>query len=129
MVPRKPPLVANRKPGTWDYLGHSRKRAPSKIYPARLPTSLIPAQYTRFGPGEKFRFPTQKPIALVLYLLRTYAREHDVVLDISFGSGTILLAAMQTGRRFIGFERDEKNFRIAADRIAKANAAKDQAAD
>jgi site-specific DNA-methyltransferase (adenine-specific) len=64
--------------------------------------------------------PTQKPIALMEYLIRTYTHEGDVVLDNCMGSGTTGVACANTGRRFVGIERDEKYFAIASERIAAA---------
>lgn len=61
--------------------------------------------------------PTQKPVALMEYLIRTYTNEGDVVLDNTMGSGTTGVAARNTGRRFIGIERDPKYFAIAWDRV------------
>ena len=62
--------------------------------------------------------PTQKPVALMEYLIRTYTDEGETVLDFTMGSGTTGVACLNTGRRFIGIERDEKYFQIAQDRIA-----------
>jgi len=64
--------------------------------------------------------PTQKPVALMEYLIRTYTNEGDTVLDNTMGSGTTGVACANTGRRFIGIERDPGYFTIACDRIAKA---------
>ncbi|MGM9533843.1 MAG: DNA-methyltransferase [Intestinibacter sp.] len=64
--------------------------------------------------------PTQKPIALLEYLIRTYTRESDLVLDNCFGSGSTGVAAANTSRRFIGIEKDEKYFKEGSDRIVKA---------
>lgn len=61
--------------------------------------------------------PTQKPVALMEYLIRTYTNEGETVLDNTMGSGTTGVAAMNTGRRFIGIERDPDYFTIAAERI------------
>jgi site-specific DNA-methyltransferase (adenine-specific) len=66
--------------------------------------------------------PTQKPVALMEYLIRTYANEGEVVLDFTMGSGTTGVAAMNTGRRFIGIERDPAYFDIAEARIMAAKA-------
>lgn len=66
---------------------------------------------------ERGIHPTQKPVALMEYLIRTYTNEGDVVLDNTMGSGTTGVAARNTGRRFIGMERDPKYFAIAWDRI------------
>ncbi len=61
--------------------------------------------------------PTQKPVALMEYLIRTYTQEGDTVLDFCMGSGTTGLAAKNLGRKFIGIEKDEKYFEIAKKRI------------
>ena len=62
--------------------------------------------------------PTQKPLELCRYLIRTYSREGDLVLDNCCGSGTSLLAAKFEGRQYLGFELEQKYFRIASDRLA-----------
>lgn len=64
--------------------------------------------------------PTQKPVALMEYLIRTYTNEGDTVLDNCLGSGTTGVAALASGRRFIGIERDPEYFAIASKRIAEA---------
>jgi site-specific DNA-methyltransferase (adenine-specific) len=64
--------------------------------------------------------PTQKPVALMEYLVLTYTNPGDVVLDFTMGSGTTGVACLNTGRRFIGIERDEKYFDIAEKRIMEA---------
>ncbi|RMP44867.1 DNA methylase N-4/N-6 domain-containing protein [Pseudomonas amygdali pv. lachrymans] len=68
----------------------------------------------------KNQHPTQKPVALMEYLIRTYTNEGDIVLDNCMGSGTTGVACIHSGRRFIGIERDEKIFGTASDRIASA---------
>ena len=64
--------------------------------------------------------PTRKPVALMEYLIRTYTQEGETVLDNCMGSGTTGVACVNTGRRFIGIERDDKYFQIASERIAAA---------
>ncbi len=64
--------------------------------------------------------PTQKPVALMEYLIRTYTNEGDTVLDFTMGSGTTGVAAMHTGRNFIGIEMDAGYFAIAQERIRRA---------
>jgi site-specific DNA-methyltransferase (adenine-specific) len=64
--------------------------------------------------------PTQKPVALMEYLIRTYTNEGEVVLDPTMGSGTTGVACVNTGRRFIGIERDAGYFAIAQRRITEA---------
>lgn len=64
--------------------------------------------------------PTQKPVALLEYLVKTYTNEGDIVLDNCMGSGSTGVACVNTGRRFIGIELDEGYFEIARNRIGKA---------
>lgn len=64
--------------------------------------------------------PTQKPVALMEYLIRTYTHEGETVLDNCMGSGTTGVACINTGRNFVGMERDDKYFAIAEDRINTA---------
>jgi DNA modification methylase len=64
--------------------------------------------------------PTQKPVALMEYLIRTYTNEGQTVLDNTMGSGTTGVACMNIGRIFIGIERDATYFKIANDRIKEA---------
>ena len=64
--------------------------------------------------------PTQKPVALFEYLIKTYTDEGAIVLDNVMGSGTTAIAAMNTNRNFIGFELDETYYNIANERIEKS---------
>lgn len=64
--------------------------------------------------------PTQKPVALMEYLIKTYTNPGDTVLDNTMGSGTTGVAAMNLGRKFIGIEQDPKYFAIAENRIKTA---------
>lgn len=61
--------------------------------------------------------PTQKPVALFEYLIKTYTDKGDTVLDNCIGSGTTAIACINTERKFIGFEKDKEYFRIATNRI------------
>jgi DNA modification methylase len=61
--------------------------------------------------------PTQKPVALLEYLIKTYTNENDTVLDFTMGSGTTGVACKNLNRKFIGIEIDEKYFNIAQERI------------
>ena len=82
----------------------------------RFPKSVL-----RFNRDRTGLHPTQKPVALMEYLIRTYTNEGDTVLDNCMGSGTTGVACANTGRKFIGIERDLAYFRIAAARIANAS--------
>jgi site-specific DNA-methyltransferase (adenine-specific) len=64
--------------------------------------------------------PTQKPVKLLSYLIRTYTLEGETVLDFTMGSGTTGVACMETGRKFIGIELDPEYFEIAEKRIYEA---------
>lgn len=63
--------------------------------------------------------PTQKPIDLLEYLIKTYTNENDLVLDFTMGSGSTGVACMNTNRKFVGIELDKNYFNIAKDRIEK----------
>lgn len=65
--------------------------------------------------------PTQKPVALLEYLIRTYTKEDDLVLDFTMGSGSTGVACMNTGRKFIGIELEEKYYQIACERLKEAS--------
>lgn len=66
--------------------------------------------------GERFH-PTQKPVALLEYLIKTYTHEGDTVLDFTSGSFSTAIACINTNRKFIGIEKDEKYFGVGKNRI------------
>ena len=66
---------------------------------------------------NKCKHPTQKPVALFEYLIKTYTNEGDTVLDNCIGSGTTAIACINTGRNYMGIEKEEKYCRIAKERI------------
>ena len=70
--------------------------------------------------------PTQKPVSLMEYLVRTYTNEGETVLDNCMGSGTTGVACANTNRRFIGIEKDESYFDIAKQRIEQAHSKREQ---
>lgn len=70
--------------------------------------------------------PTQKPVDLLEFLIKTYTDEGEVVLDATMGSGSTGVAAINTGRKFIGFELEEKFFNIARERLEEAGRPKVQ---
>jgi site-specific DNA-methyltransferase (adenine-specific) len=69
---------------------------------------------------EKRSHPTQKPVALIEHLINAYTNQGDTILDNCIGSGTTAIAALNTGRNFIGFETDKTYYKIACDRIREA---------
>lgn len=78
----------------------------------RLPTTVL-----NFNRVERPLHPTQKPVDLIEWLVKTYTNEGDIVLDFTMGSGTTGVACKNTNRNFIGIEKDEKYFNIAKERI------------
>ena len=70
--------------------------------------------------GKSCLHPTQKPVDLLEYLIRTYTNENDLVLDFTMGSGSTGVACVNLNRKFIGIEIDENYFNIAKDRIEAA---------
>lgn len=94
--------------------------------PSRTGNSYIqefsgyPNNILKFASDGSHVHPTQKPVALMEYLIRTYTNEGEIVLDNCMGSGTTGVACANTGRRFIGIEKDEKYFEIATKRIQEA---------
>lgn len=84
-----------------------------KTYDYKNPVTLI--QFDKIRKGAIH--PTQKPTDLLEYLINTYTNENDLILDFTCGSGTTLIAAMNTNRKCIGIELDEKYCDIAKNRI------------
>src|SRR5574344_3073441 len=75
---------------------------------SNYPTSIL-----EFNGEANPIHPTQKPVALLEYLIKTYTNEGEVVLDYCMGSGSTGVACINTNRDFIGYELDEKHFNIA----------------
>ena len=76
-----------------------------------------PKQILEFSKDSEFLHPTQKPVALIEYLVKTYTNENDTVLDNCLGSGTTGVACKNLNRNFIGIELDKDYFEIAKNRI------------
>jgi len=83
-------------------------------------TTGYPRQVLHIGSEGKTVHPTQKPVALMEYLIKTYTNEGETVLDFTIGSGTTGIAAKNLNRKFIGIEMDDKYFEIAKNRIMSA---------
>ena len=84
---------------------------------SRLVTHRYPKNVIEIARDTHRIHPTQKPVALMEYLIRTYTNEGEAVLDFAMGSGTTGVACVRTKRNFIGIELDEKYFKIAEQRI------------
>ena len=78
---------------------------------------LLPISLLKFKNVHKPLHPTQKPVDLLEYLIKTYTNENEAVLDFTMGSGSCGVAFMNTNRRFIGIELDNNYFNIAKERI------------
>ena len=99
---------------------HVKMEKVKKFYNAKLvnPSSVL---LFNVAPNRKNKLhPTQKPVALMEYLIRTYTNEGETVLDFTMGSGSTGVACVNTGRDFIGIELDEGYFKIAQNRIKEA---------
>ena len=99
----------NRKGKNTDVLG--KYNAINKSEFTNYPKTIIEFK------NERGLHPTQKPIALLEYLIKTYTSENDIVLDFTMGSGSTGVACKNTNRNFIGIELDNNYFNIAKDRI------------
>lgn len=86
----------------------------------RYPRSI---QYFKTAEGEGKYHPTQKPIALYEYLIRTYSHEYDTILDPCMGSGTTGVACKNTNRHFIGIEMNTTYFEVANQRLNQSTTA------
>ena len=86
---------------------------------ATVTTQKYPKSVLDFDKPHPAIFPTQKPVALCEYLIRTYTNENDIVLDNCCGSGTTLLAAWNTNRRYIGIEIDDNNYHLTMSRLGQ----------
>lgn len=103
--------------GSADGVGTNYRQANPKYTQTQTgyPTTVLPV------PSEgRTEHPTQKPVALMEYLIKTYTNPGDTVLDNCMGSGTTGVACVNTGRNFIGIEKDPGYFEIAERRIEEA---------
>ena len=92
---------------------------------SRFPRSVIKFGNAASKVAERNFHPTQKPVALMEYLIHTYTNVGDLVLDNCMGGGTTGVACINTGRQFIGIESDERYFTLADDRIEEARLTKE----
>tara|TARA_R110002110_G_scaffold9464_2_gene46485 strand:+ start:1073 stop:1798 length:726 start_codon:yes stop_codon:yes gene_type:complete len=97
--------------GNKNYNKYEQKQNTSSL---KYPKSIVSFQKDH---PSKTVHPTQKPIALMEYLIKTYTNENDTVLDFTMGSGSTGVAAKNLNRNFIGIEQDQKYFNIAEQRI------------
>ena len=98
------------------------KVSKSEVYSFRSKNSIqkytnYPNHLLEFNRENKRYHPTQKPVELLKYLIKTYTNDGETVLDNCMGSGSTGVAAVDTGRHFIGMEMDPEYYRIAKERI------------
>ena len=82
------------------------------VYRGRYPKDIL-----KFNKDKDKIHPTQKPIALLEYLVKTYTNKNEIVLDNCMGSGSTGVACLNTNRKFIGIELDKEYFEVAKNRI------------
>lgn len=100
--------------------GNSTVRTPIKQVITENSGERYPRAIQKFNLDKEKLHPTQKPVALIEYLIKTYTNENDTVLDFTMGSGTTGVAAVNLNRNFIGIELDKTYFDIAEKRIKEA---------
>lgn len=107
--------IAKRGDDIGTLMGQTKKK-PTENFGTRFPSTIL--RFSNVNKGT--HHPTQKPVPLLEYLIKTYSNEGDVVLDNTMGSGSTGVACVNTGRDFIGIELDDHYFSIAEKRIAAA---------
>ena len=125
-LPKYNPIFTNGKPYTRPeptklfngYRQDLLKVATTNVSGKRYPKTII--DISNANQRGKVH-PTQKPVALLEYLIKTYTNEGETVLDFTMGSGSTGVAAKNLNRNFIGIELDEEYFEIAKKRIEEAN--------
>jgi site-specific DNA-methyltransferase (adenine-specific) len=121
------PNHVNSKPRVKSVSGNygDQYQVVEEVTSRKYPKTIIP--FSVVSPTDALH-PTQKPVALMEYLIRTYTNPGDTVLDNCMGSGTTGVACVNTGRKFIGIEKDYKYFDIARGRIEAISASRSSAA-
>tara|TARA_R110000851_G_scaffold261319_1_gene413789 strand:+ start:82 stop:822 length:741 start_codon:yes stop_codon:yes gene_type:complete len=102
-----------------NYNKHWSKTANREDNKMKYPNNIINIKTVFNRSKEKVAHPTQKPIELMEYLIKTYTNENEMVLDFTMGSGSTGVACVNTNRNFIGIEMDDNYFNIAKERINK----------
>jgi len=114
MKPREK-IKKSKNYGTGEAIGGNRA-AEDKVYTYKEKYPIAILEFSNASQKGKVH-PTQKPVALMEYLIKTYTQEGETVLDFTMGSGTTGVACKNTGRKFIGIEKDAEYFEIASKRI------------
>lgn len=108
----------------YHYCGKNNHVQVEKIKKKYDPNFVNPSTVLNFNvvPNRKGKLhPTQKPVELCEYLIKTYSNAGELVVDNCMGSGTTGVAALNTGRKFFGIEKEEDYFKIASERIREVN--------
>jgi len=100
-------------------VAHTYHSDPSNFLTENKDGSRMPRSIQKFN-TERGNHPTQKPVALLEYLIKTYTLENETVLDFTAGSFSTGVACVNLGRSFIGIEKDDKYFEIGSKRINEA---------
>ena len=100
---------------TQQVYGKSKENFKGEKLNKKYPINLI--TFSKSSQNDMIFHPTQKPIELLEYLIKTYTNENELVLDFTMGSGSTGVACANTNRKFIGIELDEKYFDISINRI------------
>jgi len=99
-----------------EIMGGEKTNAPiNVVYDKWYPKTII--KISNAGSSVKSIHPTQKPVELLEYLIKTYTNDRMLILDSCAGSGSTLVAAKNLNRQFIGIEKDENYFKLALDRL------------
>ena len=106
-------FIADAAKTTGDIMGRVKSTHRDNPSGARYPRSIQKFNTPRVRGGH----PTQKPVELMEYLIKTYTNEGETVLDFTMGSGTTGVSCINTGRKFIGIELELNYFRIARRRM------------
>lgn len=114
------PLIRERNDVTDLY--HWRGKRESFQEYTNYPKNFLEFKNEALNKGNRFH-PTQKPVALLEYLIKTYTNDGEIVLDNCMGSGSSGVACVNTNRNFIGIEKDETYYNIAKERIETAKKA------
>ena len=113
MIKRDVPITSGGMTGRRSAGAKGLVRLDTKVYTEKYPTTLLSFDKVRKGSLH----PTQKPTDLLEYLIKTYSKEGDVVLDNCMGSGSTGVACLNLNRKFIGIELDKKYYDIAKNRL------------
>jgi site-specific DNA-methyltransferase (adenine-specific) len=118
-VPRDKPVTSynitkNNRGGIGSYVDNDK----TFTYTDKNPVSIIPGCYEANSNKKYVRYhPTQKPVSLMEYLVKTYTKEGDTVLDVCYGSCSTGVACKNTNRMFIGIELDETYYEMGKERV------------